>query len=94
MNTWLAGRAVHPRRAASSGCEVCRHGGYQGSVLAYELIEIDSRARSVMASSIDPVELERALLADGRSIWDRGLKQVADGLTSLDALQAAVRQSR
>jgi general secretion pathway protein E len=93
-NTWLAGCAVHPRRAAPSGCAVCGHSGYQGRVLAYELIEIDSRARSVIASGIDPVELERALLAEGGSIWDRGLKRVADGMASLEAVQAAVRQPR
>jgi general secretion pathway protein E len=93
-NTWLAGRPVQCRRAGPCGCAACRYTGYQGSVLAYELIEIDSRARSVMASDLDPVERERALLADGRSIWDRGLNQVADGTTSLDALQDAVRQPR
>jgi hypothetical protein len=37
------------------------------------------------------VELEHALLAEGCSIWDRGLKRVADGATSLDALKATVR---
>ncbi|HUD24456.1 MAG TPA: ATPase, T2SS/T4P/T4SS family [Burkholderiaceae bacterium] len=93
-NTWLAGRAVHPRRAAPSGCAACGHCGYQGRVLAYELVEIDNRARSLIASGIDPVELERALLAEGGSIWDRGLKRVADGMTSLEALLAAVRQPR
>jgi hypothetical protein len=50
------------------------------------------RARGLIASGVDIVELEPGLLAEGRSIWDRGLKLVADGTTSLDALQAAVRQ--
>ena len=61
-------------------------------MLAYELIDLDMRARGLIASGVDIVELEPGLLAEGRSIWDRGLKQVADGTTSLDALQAAVRQ--
>ena len=94
LNTWLSGHAVRARRAAPEGCPRCGHAGYYGRVLAYELVEIDLHARSLIASSVDPVELERALLADGGAIWDRGLKRVADGSTSLDALQAAVRQAR
>jgi general secretion pathway protein E len=94
LNTWLSGQAVLARRAAPQGCPRCGHAGYYGWVLAYELVEIDMRARGLIASSLDPVELEHALLADGAAIWDRGLKRVADGSTSLDALQAAVRQPR
>jgi general secretion pathway protein E len=94
LNTWLGGHAVQPRQAAPSGCARCGHTGYLGKVLAYELIELDMRARGLIASVADPVELESALLAEGRSIWDRGLKQVAEGATSLDALLSAVRQPR
>lgn len=94
LNTWLGGRAVQPRRAAPSGCAQCGHTGYRGNVLAYELVELDMRARGVIASGADPVELEPALLANGRSIWDCGLKRVAEGSISLDALTAAVRQPR
>jgi type II secretory ATPase GspE/PulE/Tfp pilus assembly ATPase PilB-like protein len=94
LNTWLSGHAVRARRAAPKGCPQCGHAGYCGRVLAYELIEIDMHARGLIASSADPVELEHALLGDGASIWDHGLKRLADGSTSLDALQAAVRQPR
>jgi type II secretory ATPase GspE/PulE/Tfp pilus assembly ATPase PilB-like protein len=94
LNTWLAGSAVRARRAAPDGCSRCGHRGYDGRLLIYELLDIDTRARSLIASGVDPVEFELALLADGRSLWDRGLKRVADGTTSLDALQAAVRQPR
>jgi general secretion pathway protein E len=93
-NTWLAGRPATARAPAPSGCASCRHSGYQGRVLAYELIEVDSRARGLIASSLDPVELEQALLAQGRTIWDCGLKLIADGATSLDAVRAAIRQPR
>ena len=56
--------------------------------------EVDSRARGLIGSSADLAELERVLLADGRTLWDRGLARVADGTTSLDALRAAVRYPR
>ncbi len=92
LNTWLAGHAIQARRVAPAGCAHCGHTGYRGRVLAYELIDLDMRARGLIASGVDIVELEPGLLAEGRSIWDRGLKLVADGTTSLDALQAAVRQ--
>jgi general secretion pathway protein E len=94
LNTWLGGGAVSARRAAPNGCARCGHTGYDGQLLAYELLEIDTRARGLIGSSADPVELEQALLAGGASIWDRGLKRVAEGATSFDALQAAVRQPR
>ncbi len=94
LNTWLGGHAAHARRAAPNGCGRCGHTGYDGRVLAYELLEIDMRARGLIASGVDPVELEHVLLAGGASIWDRGLKHVANGCTSFDALKAAVRQPR
>jgi len=93
LNTWLTQTKVEARRAALAGCPRC-HGGYLGRTLAYELIEVDSRARGLIGSSADLAELERVLLADGRTLWDRGLARVADGTTSLDALRAAVRYPR
>lgn len=94
LNTWLAGYPVQARRAPPAGCAHCGPTGCQGRALAYELIDLDLRTRALIASGADPFELEAALLADGRSIWDRGLKRVADGVISLDALRAAVRQPR
>ncbi len=92
LNTWLAGCMPQPRQAAAAGCARCGYSGYDGTLLAYELLDVDQRARGLIASVTDPVELERLLLGEGRSIWDRGLKQVAEGATSFVALRAAVRQ--
>jgi type II secretory ATPase GspE/PulE/Tfp pilus assembly ATPase PilB-like protein len=94
LNTWLADQSIRVRRASPAGCAHCGRTGYHGTTLAYELIEVDTRAQGLIGSGIDPIELESALLADGRTIWDRGLKRVADGTSSLDALQAALRQPR
>jgi general secretion pathway protein E len=94
LNTWLADQSIRVRRASPAGCAHCGRTGYHGTTLAYELIEVDTRAQGLIGSGIDPIELESALLADGRTIWDRGLKRVADGTTSFDALQAALRQPR
>jgi len=94
LNTWLLDHPVSARRAAPAGCAHCAQTGYRGTLLVYELIEIDARARGLIASGIDPVELESALLAEGCTLWDRGLRHLADGTTSLEALQAAIRQPR
>jgi len=94
LNTWLAQAKVQARRSSPEGCRHCRGTGYDGKTLIYELLEIDSRARGLIGSGADAIELERALLADGRTLWDRGLARVADGTTSLDALLAAVRSPR
>jgi len=94
LNTWLAQAPVRARRAAPSGCPRCHASGYRGRSLTYELIEVDGRARGLIGSGADAVELERALLADGRTLWDQGLARVADGTTSLDALRNAVRAPR
>jgi type II secretory ATPase GspE/PulE/Tfp pilus assembly ATPase PilB-like protein len=94
LNTWLMDHPVSARRAAPAGCAHCAQTGYRGTLLVYELIEIDARARGLIASGIDPVQLESALLAEGCTLWDRGLRHLADGTTSLEALQAAIRQPR
>ena len=92
LNTWLRGSALQPRRAAPGGCAQCGQTGYAGRVLVYELLDVDARARGLIASSVDPVELEQALLPEGSSLWDCGLRRVADGVTSFDALLTGVRQ--
>ena len=92
LNTWWYGHTVQLRRPASEGCERCGHTGYAGQVLVYELLDIDERARGLIASNADPVELERALVPEGSSLWDCGLRRVGDGVTSFDALLAGVRQ--
>ena len=40
------------------------------------------------------LDLEQALFADGRSLWDHGLRQVACGLCSLAWLRRMVREPR
>jgi general secretion pathway protein E len=92
LNTWLHGHVARPRRASPAGCAHCGQTGHAGPVLVYELLDIDARARGLIASSHDPVELEHGLLAEGSSIWDCGLRRVADGVASFDALLAGVRQ--
>jgi len=93
-STWLAQQPLRPRRACPGGCVHCRGAGYDGAILAYEMLEVDSRARSLIGSSSKGVDLERALLSDGRTLWAHGLQSLANGATSLEALQSSIREPR
>ena len=93
-STWLADQPLRPRRAGRGGCVHCRGAGYDGVILAYELLEVDSRARSLIGSGARGVDLERALLSDGRTLWAHGLQWLAKGATSLEALRRSIREPR
>jgi hypothetical protein len=58
------------------------------------MLEVDSRARSLIGSSSKGADLERALLSDGRTLWAHGLQSLANGATSLEALQRSIREPR
>ncbi len=93
-NSWLAGQALRPGRAAPTGCGACSHSGYAGRIAIDEVLEVDARVRSLVEAGAGPLQLEQQLYASGRSLWDRGLRLLANGLTSLEALRAAVREPR
>lgn len=82
------------RMAKSGGCSHCGGEGYRGQAMVYEWIEVDSAVRSLIEEGVAATELERRLLSDGRCLWDRGLRLIANGRTSLDALRASVREPR
>jgi type II secretory ATPase GspE/PulE/Tfp pilus assembly ATPase PilB-like protein len=62
--------------------------------LVYELIEVDARVRGLIEAGVGALEIEQRLFADGRSLWDQGLRLVARGITSLAALRESVREPR
>jgi general secretion pathway protein E len=93
-NTWLAGEPVRAAVARPGGCPRCGGTGYAGLALAYELIEVDASARAIAEQGSSALEMEQALLADGRSLWDQGLRLLSRGTTSLDALREAIREPR
>ncbi len=86
--------SVPARMANPGGCKHCRGEGYRGHAMVYEWIEVDSGVRSLVEEGVGSTEMERRLLADGRGLWERGLRLVASGVTSLDALRASVREPR
>jgi type II secretory ATPase GspE/PulE/Tfp pilus assembly ATPase PilB-like protein len=91
-NSWLEGTAITPCSARAGGCAHCGGTGYRGSALVYELLPIDAGARALVESGAIGLDMEHALFADGRSLWDQGLRLLARGITALAALRAAVRE--
>jgi general secretion pathway protein E len=93
-STWLADRSIQAHRASPAGCPACAGTGLAGRFLAYEMVEVDVRARCLIGSGAEGFELESALLAGGRTLWDRALLALASGCTSIDALHRTLREPR
>jgi len=93
-NTWLAGAAPRPRRQGPNGCAHEPRAAKISRVLAYEMFEVDSRARLLIGSGAAGVELQTALLGEGATLWDSGLRLLAQGKVSLEALRASIREPR
>jgi general secretion pathway protein E len=93
-STWLAGCSPRPRRASEAACPHCGNTGYDGRLLAYEMIEVDARARGLIAAGAGRINLEHDLLAEGCTLWERGLRHLADGATSMEALLGSIREPR
>jgi len=90
-NSWLADTHIAAAQAHAPGCGQCR-GGVAGRVLVYEWLPADAGVRAMIEAGAIGLELEQALFADGRSLWDEGLRQVACGQISLAHLRQAVRE--
>ncbi len=92
-NSWLTD-AVRAFAARPGGCAACAGTGYRGWALAYEILDIDAGARVLVEDGVLGLGLEQALLADGRTLWDQGLRLLARGQCSLASLRMAVREPR
>lgn len=91
-NSWLMGEAVHACAVAAQACANCLGTGYAGRALVYELLLLDSGVRTLAEAGVIGLEMEQALFADGRSLWDHGLRRVCRGQIALGDLQRAVRE--
>jgi len=91
---WLEWDPRRTRRAAPGGCEACNHTGYRGRAVVYEMLEVDAAVRGMVEGNAGGLEMEQRLFAGGRSLWDQGLRLVARGTTSLEALRESVREPK
>jgi type II secretory ATPase GspE/PulE/Tfp pilus assembly ATPase PilB-like protein len=93
-NSWLSDTVWEACAARPGGCVQCTGTGSAGHALAYELMVVDTGVRALAEQGAIGLEMEQALFADGRSLWDHGLRLVARGMCSLAALRAAIREPR
>jgi hypothetical protein len=91
-NSWLGGQEFRCARPGGVDCAHCGGAGYRGRTLLYELLPVEAGARGLFEEGIGDAELEQRLLSEGRGIWDHGLRLLARGLTSLQALREALRE--
>lgn len=82
---YLKGAKLTPK--VPKGCELCEHKGYRGRRMIYELLEMTPAVREAVESGKPPSYVGRIGLPVERSMWACGLRLVAEGVTSLDALE-------
>jgi len=67
------------------GCDACRNSGYSGRVGIYELLIVDDPFRDMINTDPSVTNMRRAFALSGRaSLFDDGMKKVAQGLTTVD----------
>jgi general secretion pathway protein E len=94
MVSWLSWDPANTRRASAGGCPHCNYTGHRGRAVVYEMLEIDGAVRGMVEGNVGGLEMEQRLFLGGRSLWDQGLRLVARGITSIDALRESVREPR
>jgi type II secretory ATPase GspE/PulE/Tfp pilus assembly ATPase PilB-like protein len=89
---YLANVMKRPRRAGE-GCVNCDYTGYRGRRMIYELMEVDRTVKELIESDAGPTAIAGAGLSEDKSIWARGIRLVAEGLTSLHELEQMASKS-
>ena len=75
----------------SVGCDECRHTGYYGRTGIYEAMIIDSDIQHLINTSKDLTDYYAAAAKQGmRNLRLSGAQKVAEGLTTLEEIYAAV----
>ena len=73
----------------SKGCEHCSQTGYRGRIGIFEVIPIDERLSGLISKGATEQVIKDAAKEMGiKTLWEDGLKKVADGITSLEEVMA------
>jgi general secretion pathway protein E len=77
-----AGKLVARR---GQGCAKCRYTGYYGRTGLFEILQVNSRLRHLVAEGATPETLYRTARQDGlQSLREHAVKKVAAGATSFE----------
>ena len=79
-------------RANPRGCVHCGYTGYTGRKIIYELLVNSPELRLLIERNANTSQIAKAGLRHGFSMWDAGLKLVATGITSMDALKLVAKE--
>ncbi|MEX1256857.1 MAG: GspE/PulE family protein [Gemmatimonadota bacterium] len=82
------------RYLAPSGCAECQGRGYHGRVPIFEILSVTDRFREGVVRGASQGELTRLAEEGGmQTLWEAGMAKVRQGLTSLDEIARAVRET-
>ena len=81
-----------PMRANPRGCIKCGYSGYTGRKIVYELLVNSPELRTQIEKGASTSQLAITGVERGFSMWDCGLKLVAQGVTSMDALKMVAKE--
>lgn len=78
-----------------AGCKHCSGSGYSGRTGIYEVLSVNARMRTLIASDAPEQEIMHVALEAGlRPIHVDGLKKVAEGITTIEELTRVIYHSR
>ncbi len=83
LKRWLDNKEIHLYRPR--GCEKCLYSGYFGRMLIIEYLEINAKVKKLLAKPSDLTQLAVTIdQLEITSMWQDGIRRVAEGYTTLD----------
>jgi len=79
--------------STSHGCAECAHTGFIGRTGVYEMVMVDDTMRNMIGDLASEVDIETYARTKSPSILDDGRRLVLHGITSLEEVLYAVRES-
>jgi general secretion pathway protein E len=77
------------------GCPQCKHTGYLGRTSIHELFVMNDAAHEAILAGADATRLHNVARAGGMlTLYEDGLRKVAEGVTSLDELLRVTQDQR
>lgn len=80
-------------KACDGGCEECLHTGFRGRTMIYETMHVNGKLRRMIEAGATTSDIEREAIPAGHSMYEVGMRLVANGVTSFDELVRCVSES-
>lgn len=73
-------------KTRGEGCKHCGFTGYRGRQMVYEVLEMTPDVRNLVESGASPSAISKAGMPVDKTMWACGMRLVAEGVTSYQAL--------